>query len=99
MRMSEVEGEHAVEALRRVRSPSVPGFEDDLGVAVGEKAVAKCLQLRPQLEVVLCAAIEDEREPARHHTFSVRPPRDHRTRHRTDSLHLRRRAVEGDLAA
>ena len=56
------EGEHAVEALRRVVPPGVPGLEDHFGVARGEEPVALGLELGAQLLVVIDAAVEHERQ-------------------------------------
>ena len=40
------DGEHAVEALRRFLAPGMPGFKNDLGVAIGEETCSPCPQAR-----------------------------------------------------
>ena len=56
------EGEHALEAVDEAVAPVVVGLEQDLGVAVGEEAVAVADQLLPQLLVVVDAAVPGDGE-------------------------------------
>src|SRR5205814_10515225 len=51
-------GEHALEALDAIRTPGVVRFQDDLGVAVGEEAIALALELRAQLAEIIDTAVE-----------------------------------------
>ncbi len=51
------EGEHALEAVDEAVAPVVVGLEQDLGVAVGEEAVAVADQVLPQFLVVVDAAV------------------------------------------
>ena len=54
------EGEHAVKVLHAKLAPGMVGFQDDLGVAIGEKAVAFGLQFPAEFGVVVYTAIEDD---------------------------------------
>ena len=51
-----------MEALDAGLAPFGVGAQDDLGVAVGEEAVAEALQHRAQLGVVVDRAVEDQRQ-------------------------------------
>ena len=56
------EGEHALEALHAALAPVAVALQHDLGVAVGEEAQARGLELGAQLAVVVDAAVEDDRQ-------------------------------------
>ena len=57
------EGKHAVEALDAARAPFRVSFQDDLGVALREKAVALRLKFAAQFAVIVDAAVEDDCQP------------------------------------
>jgi hypothetical protein len=59
----EGEGEHADQMLDALFAPFGIGFENDLGVALGEEAVTLGQQFPPQFPVVVDRAVEDQRQP------------------------------------
>ena len=58
------EGEHAAQPVDDVLAPQVVAGDDRLGVALGREGRALGGQLRPQLQVVVDLAVEDDPVPA-----------------------------------
>src|SRR5262249_26295561 len=59
------EREHAEKALDAARPPGVVRLEDDLGVALGEEAIALLLERAAQVAEIVDAAVEHDREAER----------------------------------
>ena len=54
------DGEHAAHAGKAGRIPRQEGMEHGLGVAMGMKLVAESFQFRPQFQMVIDFAVEDD---------------------------------------